>query len=93
MFFVASIVGCSRPTEAARDNRRLVDAILTAITTKNAAELNKDERLLDERHESRGIEDKEFQALTAIIAKAKAGSWQEAEGELYRFRDAHPFPR
>ena len=59
---------------------------------KNTAELAKDEQLLDARHSGDAINDDVYQLLKAVIGKARSGSWQEAEGELYRLRGEHPFP-
>lgn len=88
-----AIGGCGRPSESDRDNRRLFDAILTAVTLKNAVELGKDEKLLDARHSNAELGDSAYEAIKAAIAKAKSGAWQEAEEELYGYRKSHPFPR
>jgi hypothetical protein len=83
--------GCSAPTEAERDNRRLVDAILTAITMKNTIWLDDDAELAEKRHLAGQLTDAEYDELTAIIEKAKSGDWQTAEKKGYEFRMKHPF--
>jgi hypothetical protein len=85
------VPGCSAPTEAERDNRRLVDAILTAITMKNTNWLEDDAELAEKRHRAGQLTDKEYEGLTAIIEKAKSGDWQSAEKKGYEFRKEHPF--
>lgn len=85
--------GCRKPTESARDNRRLMDAILTAVSTKNTKELRLDEQLLESRHEQKELNDDDFMTLKTAISKASSGAWQEAEADLYRLREAKPFPR
>ncbi len=83
--------GCSAPTEAERDNRRLVDALLTAITMKNAEWLDEASQLTDERHRDGHLTDDEFDELNAVIETAKSGKWSDAEKQGYEFRQKHPF--
>ncbi|MBX9792403.1 MAG: hypothetical protein K2Y37_26175 [Pirellulales bacterium] len=90
---LVALPGCGKPSETARDNRRLYDAILTAVTLKNPTELAKDEKLLEARHADGSLSDSAYQAVTAAIAKARGGLWTEAEKDLYKFRDENPFPR
>ncbi|MFO0900523.1 MAG: hypothetical protein U0836_24095 [Pirellulales bacterium] len=90
---VSSMVGCSeKPADEARQNRRLVDAVLTAVTTRNRKELRRDANLWNERLAS-GLVGKEFHgAVSQAIAKASGGDWSGAEEDLYRFRETEPFP-
>lgn len=83
--------GCSKPTEVDRDNRRLLDAILTAITMKNTEWLEEDAKLLEKRHDAGQLTDSEHGKLLAIIDKARSGDWKSAEQAGYEFRGAHPF--
>lgn len=93
IFSMLLTAGCGKPSETERDNRRLFDAVLTAVTVKNAAELSQDETLLDGRHAAQELGDAPYQEIKSAIAKAKSGLWQEAESELYKFREENPFPR
>ena len=88
----ACIGGCGKPSEESRQNRRLVDAVLTAVTTKNRKELDKDAALWDKRHADGLLSEKPHKAVKACIEKAKAGDWAGAEDELYKFRKSDPFP-
>ena len=83
--------GCSAPIEVDRDNRRLVDAILTAITMKNATWLEDDAKLAGHRHRDGQLADDEYEQLVAVIETAQAGDWQAAEKQGYEFRKQHPF--
>ena len=91
--FAASftVVGCSGPTEAARENRRLLDAVLTAITMKNQKWLADDADIAKTRHTAGQLTDWEFEQLSKIIDKGSAGDWKTAEELGYEFRKAHPF--
>lgn len=90
---LACLGGCGQPSEEARQNRRLLDAVLTAVTTKNRKELDKDEALLHKRHSEGRLSDKPYQTLKASIEKARSGEWGRAEDELYKYRESDPFPK
>jgi hypothetical protein len=83
--------GCSAPTEAKRDNRRPVDAILTAISMKNTNWLDDDAKLAEQRHLDGHLTDAEYEQLSEIIEIARAGNWKAAEKEGYGFRKEHPY--
>ncbi len=86
-----TVAGCSRPTVTARENRRLLDAILTAITMKNEKWLADDNEIAKTRHEAGQLTDWEFEQLSKIIDKGSSGEWKTAEELGYEFRKAHPF--
>ena len=85
--------GCSKISDESRQNRRVVDAVLTAVTLKNVKELDRDTVLLDKRLADGLLAEQHFKAVKAIIQKARSGNWHEAEVELYKFRETHPFPK
>ena len=63
--------GCCRPPEQEdRDNRRLLDAILTTITIKNTRLLDDNEKWAETRNEAGQLTDDDFHSMTAIIGKA-----------------------
>jgi hypothetical protein len=94
VFAVALLAGgCSQPTQIDRDNRRALDAILTAVTMKNANWLEEDARLVEKRHEAGQFTDWEYEQVLAIIEKARLGDWQAAENLGYQFRKERPFVR
>jgi hypothetical protein len=82
---------CGGPTGVERDNRRALDAILTAITIKNARLLEDDARRAKARYDAGHFRAEQYQALEAIIEKARAGDWSGAEADGYVFRKRHPF--
>ncbi len=85
--------GCGQTSDESRQNRRVVDAVLTAVTLKNRKELDKDAALLDKRLADGLLADRNHKAVKAIIEKARSGNWSEAEDELYNFRETNPFPK
>ena len=87
-------IGCSsQPTEDARQNRRLVDGLLTAVTIKNRKELDRCMAMLDERRANAVLSESHHKRLTEIYSEAKAGEWAKAEEALYKFRELDPFPK
>ncbi len=87
----ALVAGCKRPTVEDRDNRRLVDAILTTITIKNTRLLDDNEKWARQRHDAGQLGDDEFTGMVAIIERARSGDWAGAEADGYAFRKQHPF--
>jgi hypothetical protein len=90
MLFAA---GCSPPSDVDRDNRRVLDAILTAITMKNASWLEQDAALVERRHQAGQLSDWEHDQLLSIVETARGGDWKTAEEAGYEFRTRHPFVR
>jgi hypothetical protein len=85
--------GCSGPSEADRHNRRLVDAILTAITMKNVHWLDDDLVLAESGLAAGELSEEDYEELLSIIELARNGDWQAAEKTGYEFRLTHPFVR
>lgn len=83
--------GCGQPTAEDRDNRRVVECVLTAITLQNSRLLEDDASCAARRHHDGHLTDEEYQALKAVIDKARQGDWLAAEEDGYRFRELHPF--
>jgi len=85
------LAGCGGPSDDERENRKSFEFLLTAISLKNAKELDKDARRIDERHAAGKLSDARHRDLQAIIEKARAGDWGEAERMAYEFREAQPY--
>ena len=73
------------------ENRKSFEFLLTAVSLKNAKELEKDAKRIDERHAAGKLSDARHRDLQAIVEKARAGDWGEAERMAYEFREAQPF--
>ncbi len=69
------LVGCGEPTVRELENRRELEALLTAISLKNKKELDKDIRRIEDRHTSGGLSDEGYKDLQEIIKKAMADDW------------------
>ena len=93
MALALAIVGCGEPSERELKNRRELEALLTAISLKNAKELDKDIKRIDDRHASGELSDGGYKDLGDIVKKAKAGNWSGAEKQAYELRESKPFFR
>jgi hypothetical protein len=93
LLFALMIPACSRPTAVDRENRRVLDEILTAITIKNARLLEESAKRAAARHAEGHLTNDDYQALAALIDKGRQGDWQAAEADTYAFRKRRPFVR
>jgi hypothetical protein len=64
-----AIAGCGEPSERELKNRRELEALLTAISLKNAKELDKDSKRIDDRHSSGELSDDSYRDLNEIVKK------------------------
>jgi hypothetical protein len=84
---VLVLAGCGgEPSEREVRNARAFEALLTAVSLKNQAELEKDAKVIDARHAAGELSDARYQDLREVIEKARAGDWAAAETLAYRFR-------
>ena len=83
--------GGRAPTMEERDNRKAVDAILTAITMKNSRLLEDGAKRAQGRRSAGQITEEQYQGLDAVVKKARARDWAGAEKDGYEFRKKHPF--
>ncbi len=67
-------------------NAQAFEALLTAVSLKNAKEVEGDAKLIEERHAAGEISEGHYQELAEIIAKARAKDWSGAEKQAYEFR-------
>jgi prepilin-type processing-associated H-X9-DG protein len=84
--------GCGKPTEETRQNRRLVDSLLTAVITGNQEQLEKCKGMLDQRRSEGLLSDDSHKRLNEIFDQARSGQGGP-ETALYEFRKSEPFPK
>ncbi len=60
------------------ENFRLIESLQTAVSAKREDWLEQNEKLIAERHAAGKLSDEQHAALEAIVAKARAGQWDEA---------------
>jgi hypothetical protein len=87
-----ALAGCGgEPSEVELKNRQELEMLLTAVSLKDANQLEKDARRIDARHESGLLSDARHADLQAIIRSARDGDWAAAETQAYAFREARPY--
>jgi hypothetical protein len=84
-------VGCRQPTAADRDNRRVVECLLTAITLHNPQLLEDNAKWAAERHDAGQLANADYREIEAIVEEARRGNWLAAEEAGYQFRERRPF--
>jgi hypothetical protein len=86
--------GCGTPQVAGDpDCFKEVDALYTAVTSKNAKLLGESEARLRKLHAAGKLSDAGLRALEPIIARARGGDWRPAAEELYVFMRAQRGPQ
>jgi hypothetical protein len=82
-----ALSGCGRePTRREVENARAFEALLTAVSLKNSQELERDARLIEERHAAGDLSARNYEQIAQVIARARAGDWSGAETRAYAFR-------
>jgi len=91
MVMLLALAGCGEPSVRELENRRELEALLTAISLKNQKELDKDIKRIDDRHASGELSDASYKDLREIVKKAQAGDWSGAEKQAYELRESKPY--
>ena len=83
----ASIHGCGRAPSIGPDKEAFttIDALFTAVSMRELAQLERNAATLDVLHHSGKLPDDAHDVLAAIIARARAGAWEPASDELRAF--------
>ena len=83
---LVGLIGCGEPSEREVKNAQAFEALLTAVSLRNGPEVERDARLIDQRHAAGDLSDARYESLAAIIARARQGDWAGAEKLAYEFR-------
>jgi hypothetical protein len=89
----AVLLGGCGPSPDAVQNRRELEALLTAVSLKDAQELERDAGRIAARREAGGLSDAGYADLRAIIDQARLGDWPGAERRAYDLRSRRPYFR
>jgi hypothetical protein len=76
------LTGCGA-TQFEPKNRHLLEALQTAVTSKNAQWLEAVAKQATEQHDKHALSDGEFKSLQAVIDSAKGGDWKTAESRVF----------
>jgi hypothetical protein len=84
---IALASGCGYPA-AEPENLRLITSLRTALSARNEAWLEANEKMIEQRHIDKVMSDETYEAFKEIIAKAREGDWKGAELESLEFQRA-----
>ncbi|GAC1339878.1 MAG: hypothetical protein NVSMB14_05920 [Isosphaeraceae bacterium] len=85
--------GCGGPSPREVQNRRELEALLTAVSLRNKPELETDAKRIDARRSSGELSEDAYQSLQSILSTARSGDWAGAEKQAYEFRERKPYFR
>jgi hypothetical protein len=86
-FFLLTLAGCDgEPSDREVKNARAFEALLSAVSLRNAAELEKDAAFIHERHDAGELSEAPYKELREVVARARAKDWAGAEKLAYAFR-------
>lgn len=77
------VVGCGRVQQIAPANRRVMQGLQTAVSSKKAEWLEATVNLIDEQRSKGEMSDAEYAALSAIVEKARKGDWAGAQNDAF----------
>lgn len=86
--FVALVLPGCGPPQVGTANRRIVLALATATSARDAGWLESCAAQIDERRAAGALQEAEGEAFDAILADARSGRWEEAREASYALRDA-----
>ena len=85
-------VGCGSPSIGPSDESfKAVDALYTAVSLREVPLLDRCDQVLKTLRKAGKLPESAANALDSIVAEARAGGWEKAQGRLGRFmRDQRP---
>ena len=85
--FIGLMSGCGRQPQMAAPNRKILEALQTAVSSKQTEWLDAVVRQVEEKRDKKEMSDQEFRAIDAIIKKAKSGDWKAARTASFALSD------
>jgi hypothetical protein len=86
-FVLICLAGCGEPSVREYKNRGELEAVLAAVSLRNAKELARDATRIGDRHASGELSDAFHKELSEIVELARRGDWAGAEKRAYEIRD------
>jgi hypothetical protein len=82
IWLAATLLGCGA-TQFEPKNRHLLEALQTAVTSKNSEWLSAAAKQVEQQQAKQGLSKAEYKALKDIVDSAQAGDWKTAESRLF----------
>ena len=86
LWAVLLLTGCGA-TQVSPANRRLLEALQTAVSAENSEWLQAVSSQMAEQRTAGQLSDAEFQAFDDVIRQAKAGDWKSAQAAVLAIGD------
>ena len=83
LFLAGLIGGCSRAPQLSTPNRKILEALQTAVSSKNTEWLDATVKLVEEKRQQKEMSDAEFASIDRIIQKARSGDWKSAQVDSF----------
>jgi hypothetical protein len=85
LFILVALVvsGCGRVQQIDPSNRRLMQGLQTAVSSRKTEWLDATVQLIEDRFASGELSDEEYAAVEPIIEKARAGDWSGAQKDAF----------
>jgi hypothetical protein len=81
------LAGCGEPSVREYRNRGELEAVLAAVSLRNAKELARDATRIGDRHASGELSDAFHKELSEIVELARRGDWAGAQKRAYEIRE------
>ncbi|MBI3862142.1 MAG: hypothetical protein HY290_09635 [Planctomycetia bacterium] len=83
MILLMLAAGCGRVTQIDAPNRRIMQGLQTAVSSKKLEWLEASVKLMEEQRTKGEMSDKEYAAFKSIVDKARLGKWDAAQKEAF----------
>ena len=74
--------GCGGAPQFPAKDRRLLEALRTAVSAQKVDWLDASTKQIDAAHQKGEISDEGFQVLQSVITRARAGDWKAAQIQI-----------
>jgi hypothetical protein len=82
-----ALAGCGQQVQVEGENRELIIALATAVSSQNPQWLDENARQIDQKHKAGALSDAQHASFSRIIAQARGGDWDAAQRAVYALRD------
>src|SRR4030095_8657065 len=86
-FLAVTLLAGRAPTQFMPANRRLLEALQTAVSAENSEWLGAVSKQMAEQKSAGQLSDAEFQAFDDVIRQAQAGDWKSAQAAVLAIGD------
>ena len=80
--------GCGRSPQISSTNRKILEALMTAVSSKDPQWLEIVVKHVTEKRNNNEMPDVEFAAINAIVKKAQSGDWIQAQKDSFALCEA-----